>query len=48
MFYYVLENGVVNVYTAKGLGPVLKTYNFDEVTGDNFIGWHVDASRNGF
>ena len=34
MFYYVLENGVVNVYTAKGLGLVLKTYNFDEVTGD--------------
>ncbi len=32
MFYY--ENGVVNVYTAKGVGPVLKTYNFDEVTGD--------------
>ena len=34
MFYYVLENGVVNVYTAKGVGPVLKTYNFDEATGD--------------
>ncbi len=33
-FYYVLENGVVNVYTAKGVGPVLKTYNFDEATGD--------------
>jgi len=30
MFYYVLENGVVNVYTAKGVGPVIKTYNFDE------------------
>ncbi len=34
MFYYVLENGVVNVYTAKGVGPVIKTYNFDEATGD--------------
>ena len=33
-FYYVLENGVVNVYTAKGVGSVLKTYNFDEATGD--------------
>ncbi len=33
-FYYVLENGVVNVYIAKGVGRVLKTYNFDEATGD--------------
>ena len=33
-FYYVLENGVVNVYIAKGSGRVLKTYNFDDATGD--------------
>ncbi len=34
-FYYVLEDGVVNVYIiAKGVGQVLKTYNFDEATGD--------------
>ena len=33
-FYYVLENGVVNFYIAKGVGRVLKTYNFDEATGD--------------
>lgn len=37
-FYYVLENGVVNVYTAKGVGPVLKTYNFDEAIGDELHG----------
>ncbi len=33
-FYYVLEDGVINVYIAKGVGQVLKTYSFDEATGD--------------
>ena len=33
-FYYVLENGVINIYGSKIGGPVPKTYNFDETTGD--------------
>ena len=33
-FYYVLENGVINVYGSKIGGPVLKTYDFGETTGD--------------
>ncbi len=33
-FWFVLENGIVNVYMTKCLGPVLKTYDFGETTGD--------------